>query len=197
MALMTTATCAVERHFPRVSSGILSLEMAVRSENPTVTLDDPESSVLKVYAADASQDGSWAFRWHHPYAWPEVGGNTYPRFYVIDGRGQKRKGLEYTDIEVEAGRWYRVDAVLNLDARTWQFWVDGVQFDAAAQLGHEMAWWKTPDSLNKVRIQSVYSGKNWIDSIAVRHNRELLAFASFDRADGYMPGAIAIGALVP
>ena len=52
---------------------------------------------------DANQDGSWAFRRRHPYAWPEVGGNTFPRFYVIDGRGQKRKGLEYTDMEVEAG----------------------------------------------------------------------------------------------
>jgi len=35
------------------------------------------------------------------------------------------------------------------------------------KLGHEMAWWKTPSTLNKVRIQSVYPGKNWIDSVAV------------------------------
>ena len=193
MALMTTATCAIERHFPETSSGILAIEMVVRSECPTVTIDDPESSVLKVYAGNADQDGSWAFRWHHPYAWPEVGGNTFPRFYVIDGRGQKRKGLEYTDIEVEAGTWYRVDAVLNLDVQTWQFRVDGAPFDAVEKLGHEMAWWKTSITLNKVRIQSVYSGKNWIDSVAVRHNGEIFAFSNFQRADGYAPDGTIIG----
>ena len=53
MALMTTATCAIERHFPETSSGILAIEMVVRSECPTVTIDDPESSVLKVYAGNA------------------------------------------------------------------------------------------------------------------------------------------------
>jgi len=52
---------------------------------------------------DANQDGSWAFRRRHPCAWPEVGGNTFPRCCVIAGGGQKRKGLEYTDMEVEAG----------------------------------------------------------------------------------------------
>ena len=52
------------------------------------------------------------------------------------------------------------------------------------KLGHEMAWWKTPSTLNKVRIQSVYSGKNWIDSVAVRHNGKILAFSNFEKADG-------------
>ena len=56
-----------------------------------------------------------------------------------------------------------------------------------------MAWWKTPIALNKVRIQSVYSGKNWIDSVAVRHNGEIFAFSNFQRADGYTPDGTIIG----
>ena len=197
MALMTMATCAIERYFPGISSGILTLELVIRSEHPTVTIDAPDSSVLKVYATDADQAGGWAFRWHHPYAWPEVGGNTFPRFYVIDGRGRKRKGLEYTDMRVEAGIWYKVGAVLNLDTQTWQFWVDGVQFDALGVLGHEMTWWKNLRSLSKVRIQSIYSGKNWIDAVAIRHNGEFLAGSSFEKADGYRPDETIIGLPAP
>ena len=58
---------------------------------------------------------------------------------------------------------------------------------AVEKLGHEMAWWKTPSTLNKVRIQSVYSGKNWIDSVAVRHNGKTRAFSNFEKADGCAP----------
>ena len=44
------------------------------------------------------------------------------------------------------------------------------------KLGHEMAWWKTPSTLNKVRIQSVYLEKNWIDSVAVGTTGKLAPF---------------------
>ena len=153
MALEMAAAGALERSFPKVASGILSIEMHVRLEKATVDVEDGRASVLKVYAAD--EENNWAFRWHYPFAWPEVGGNTYPRFYVIDGLGKKRKGLEYTDIRVEPVTWYKTAVVLNLGTKIWEFWVDDVKLDAVKAFGHEMAWWqnKRDDAyLSKLRI---------------------------------------------
>lgn len=208
LALVTTGTAAIERCFPAVSSGILTLGMCVRVENPdiglthhrtvleipdprlkalleehyTLGLNHPRDSVLKVYAMD--REGQLALRWHYPYAWPEVGGNTYPRFYVLDAKGEKRKGLEATDFRVESDTWYEVAAALDLDARTWEFRVDDVKFDYPAKCGREMALKQTGE-LSTLRLTAVQGGRNWIDSITIRHDGKLLASTGFSRDDGY------------
>lgn len=104
MALEMASSGAIEIVFPSVSSRILTIDMHVRPERVTVDIDDPSASVIKVYAAD--DNDAWAFRWHYPFAWPWVGGNTYPRFYVIDGPG---KNIKYTDIPVAADRLASAD----------------------------------------------------------------------------------------
>jgi len=188
MALVTMGTGVLERHFPAVSSGILKIQIHVRLENPTIVINQPNDSVLKVYASDADKPGGWAFRWHYPYAWPEVGGNTVPRFYVADGSGAKRKGLWPTDFYIEADTWYKVDAVLNFDNRTWEFWVDDVKLDAVGKFGHELSWWQSATKLSNLRITSVYAGRNWIDAITISHNGKVIASTGFNSADGYEDG---------
>jgi len=213
MALVSTATAVIERSFPPVSSGRLKIEMAVRLENPnigvthhnvffdpaydellaelrkqipTLGLNHPSDSVLKVYAADSAN--RWAFRWHCPYAWPEAGGNAFPRFYVIDGKGSKRKGLEPTDFAIEADTWYRVAAVLHFEPRHWEFFVDGVKFDAPGKFGRDMAWWQSSADVSKIRLTFVYGGRNWIDSIRIWHDDREIATCGFNGADGYAAG---------
>ena len=213
MALEATGTCIIERQFPEVSSGVLSIEMDVMAENttigvthhnvffdpvyndmlgelrekcPTLGLNHPLDSVLKVYASGG--DNRWAFRWHYPYAWPEVGGNTLPRFYVIDGEGTRRKGLEPTDFRIEDKTWYTVEAALDFAAHAWRFQVDGVAFDAQGKFGREMAWWQNAAVLNTLRLTFIYSGRHWIDAIRIRHNDELIAGTGFSQQDGYAPG---------
>ncbi len=58
------------------------------------------------------------------------------------------------------------------------------------KLGHEMAWWKTPSTLNKVRIQSVYLEKNWIDSVAVGTTGKLSPFPTLRRQMDTRPMAV-------
>lgn len=218
MALVSTGTGAIERSFPPVSSGRLEIETVVRFENsdigvthhnvffdpvydellgdlraniPTLGLNHPRDSVLKVYAADSAN--RWAFRWHAPYAWPEVGGNAFPRFYVIDGEGSRRKGIEPTDFAVLDDTWYRVTAVLHFAPRRWEFFVDGVKFDAPGKFGREMAWWHDSADLSKIRLSFTYAGRNWIDSIRIRHDDRLIAGCGFDAEDGYRAGAPVAG----
>ena len=191
MALEMASSGVLERHFPSVSSGVLSIELDARLQKATIDIEDSEASVLKVYAAD--NNDAWAFRWHYPFAWPEVGGNIYPRFYVIDGSGSKRKGLEYTDFAVTSNQWYRVAAVLDFTTRTWEFWVDGVKLDYVARFGREMSWWQSPASLNKVRITSAAFGNNWVDSLEIRHNGNLLAATGFNSDEGYRSVGTVVG----
>ena len=191
MALEMAWPGALERQFPSVSSGILRIEMRVRPEKTTIDITDAKASVLKVYATDDEHHS--AFRWHYPFAWPEVGGNTYPRFYVIDGKGKKRKGLEYTDVRVDAGTWYKVAAVVNLDTKTWQFWVDDVELDAVKAFGHEMAWWSSPSDVSKLRINNCAFGRNWVDLVQVWHNGELHASTGFNSDEGYCADETVIG----
>ena len=179
-ALEMGAPGALERDFPPVVDGTLRIELRVRLEKTGIDITDAETSVLKVYAGDAVDN--WAYRWHYPFAWPEVGGNVFPRFYVIDSLGTRRKGLEPTPFEALPDRWYETAAILHMAAKTWEFWVDGVSFDAPEQLGHEMVWWQSSNKpqLSKVRLSNASKGKNWIDHIAVWHGDDLLTRSNFD-----------------
>ena len=94
-ALEMAAPGALERDFPPIERGILRIELRVQLEKAGIDIADAETSVLKVYAGDA--DDNWAFRWHYPFAWPEVGGNVFPRFYVIDGRGRVAYRANWAD----------------------------------------------------------------------------------------------------
>lgn len=193
MSLEMAATGALERHFPRVSSGTLHIEIYVRLQKATVDIEDADASVLKVYAAD--DEDNWAFRWHYPFAWPEVGANVYPRFYVIDGLGKKRKGIEPTDVRAEPDRWYRTAAILDFSARTWAFWVDETKF-AVPEEEREMAWWQQRDGaahLSKLRITSAAGGKNWLGAIRIWHDDELLASTGFNNEEGYTEGLSVVG----
>ncbi len=217
-ALESTGTAAIERSFPTITSGRLEIEMVVRFEHtnigvthhnvffdpaydrllgdlrtkiPTLGLDHPLDSVLKVYAADS--DNRWAFRWYAPYAWPEIGGNAYPRFYVIDGEGSRRKGIEPTDFAVHDDTWYRVAAVLHFTPRRWELFVDGVKFDAPGKLGREMAWWQDAVDVSKIRLAFIYAGRNWIDSIRIRHDDRQIAACGFNAEDGYRVGGPVAG----
>ena len=141
MAIAATGPITMERKFPRVSSGTLKVECRIRPRHVTVEVNSPGASVMKMYLRDSRHEGSWAMRWHYPWAWPLIGGNTVPRFYVIDGAGNKRKGLESTDILMESRTWYTVAAVLSFRNKTWEFWVDGKQFDAQVNLGRSQMKW--------------------------------------------------------
>lgn len=213
MALEATGTRIIERHFSDVSSGVLSIEMTVMAENTnigvthhnvffdpayddrlgalreadhTLGLNHPLDSVMKAYASDGGCQ--WAFRWHYPYAWPEVGGNTYPRFYVMDGQGTKRRGLEATDFRIEDNTWYNVTTILDFTTQTWQFQVDGVAFEPPGKPGRAMAWARSPAVINTLRLTFLYSGRHWINSIRISHNDELIAGTGFSQQDGYAPG---------
>jgi len=188
MALEMSMGTVIDRHFPPVSSGVLKIEMYVRPDTVTVDIKHPKACVIKVYASDADKAGGWAFRWHYPFAWPEVGGNTYPRFYVIDGKGKKRKGLEHTDFRIEAGKWYKVAAVLHFATKTWEFWVNDTKYDYPKLFGREMSWWQRPGKLSNLRITNAGYGKDWIDSIKIYHNGKLIASTGFDSDEGYEPG---------
>ena len=191
MALEMAGPGALERRFPALSAGVVKIEMHVRPETVTVDITDEKASVLKVYAAD--ENNNWAVRWHYPFAWPEVGGNVYPRFYVIDGKGTKKKGIEPTDVRVEAGTWYKVAAVLDVGAKTWQFSVDDVQLDAMGKFGREMEWWKKPSDLCKIRIGNAGGGRNWIDLVQVWHDGKLHARTGFNSDEGYAAGKTVVG----
>ena len=125
-------------------------------------------------------------RWHFPWAWPAIGGNTVPRFYVVDGGGGKRKGLEYTDILMEPNTWYKVATVLNLDNKTWEFWVDDRKFDTQINLNRpNMGWWQSSaKAVDKLRFSA--SGLNWIDSFRIYHNEKLIASTDFTSQEGYL-----------
>ena len=194
LALEMGSAAALERSFPPVSCGILKIEMSVRLQKATIDIEDSNASVLKVYAGD--REDNWACRWHYPFAWPEVGGNIYPRFYVIDGLGKKRKGIEYTEVRAQPERWYRTAAILNFASRTWEYWVDGVRVDPAQHAGRAMAWWQSGAEsayLSKVRIASTAQGKNWIDAISIWHDGALLAHTAFNCAEGYAEGKSPLG----
>ena len=188
MAIAAIGPTTIERRFPRVSSGTLKVECRVRPRHVTVEVNSPGASVMKVYLRDSRREGSWTMRWHYPWAWPLIGGNTVPRFYVIDGGGNKRKGLEFTDMLMESRTWYTVAAVLNFQNKTWEFWVDGRQFDSHINLGRsQMKWWKTSaEAVDTLRISS--TGWNWIDSIRVYDNGRLSASTDFTAEEGYVPG---------
>ena len=193
-ALEMAAPGALERDFPPIERGILRIELRVQLEKAGIDIADEETSVLKVYAGDA--DDNWAFRWHYPFAWPEVGGNVFPRFYVIDGRGTRRKGLEPTLVETLPKRWYEIVTILHLATRTWEFRVDKTPFDARNLLGHELTWWQVASEhprVCKLRLTSATQGKNWIDHIAIWHDDNLLARTDFTRDEGYRIGRSVVG----
>ena len=180
----------VEREFPRVTSGILKIEMSIRGDEVSHGVFDAACSMIKFYVFEARDKGrNCALRWHFPFAWPGVGGNDIPQFYVIDGAGRKRKGLEFTGIEFEAGRWYKTTTVLNLDKKTWEFWVDGQKFDAPRILGHEMTWWQHPKGVGRIGINAGVLHTIWFDSIRIWHNDELIANCGFEHREGYVDGA--------
>jgi len=186
MAIATAESITIERQFPRVGSGTLKVEYRVRPKHVTVEVNSPGASTIKTYLYDSQREASWTMRWHYAWAWPAIGGNTVPRFYVVDGRGSKRKGLEYTDILIESKTWYTVATVLNLDDKTWQFWVDGQKFDTQVNLGRaDMRWWKTSaDEVDRLRFGS--SGWNWVDSFRVYHDDQLIASTDFTSEEGYV-----------
>jgi len=127
-------------------------------------------------------------RWHFPWAWPAIGGNTVPRFYVVDGGGGKRKGLEYTDILIQSNKWYTVASVLDCDNHTWEFWVDGQKFDPHFNVGRsQMKWWKTSaQEVDTIRVSTW--GTNWIDAFRIYHDDELIASTDFTAQEGYVTG---------
>jgi len=209
----------IERHLPDITSGILKIEMRIRLEKkPTVDnlhwdskyakkpyipagenyrliKSNRKLSCLKVYAAN--ENNRWAYRWHYPFAWWEIDGNSVPQFYICEGRGSKKKGMEYTGFTVTSGRWYTVTTVLNFGTKTWEFWVDGTKFDYPTRFGREMAWWHKSDKLNKIRITNAALGRNWIDSIRVFHNGRLIAVCGFDSDGGYENGKSVVGKTKP
>lgn len=186
MALATTDGITIERQFPPVSSGTLKVEWRVRPRHVTIEVNSPGASTMKTYLFDSQVEGSWTMRWHYAWAWPAIGGNTVPRFYVVDGGGNKRKGLEFTDILIESKTWYTVATVLNLDDKTWQFWVDGQKFDTEVNLGRpEMRWWKTQAKVVD-RLRFYATGWNWVDSFRVYHNDQLIASTDFTSEEGYV-----------
>ena len=143
---------------------------------------------MKTYLYDSRKPGSWTMRWHFPWAWPEIGGNTVPRFYVTDGGGRKRKGLEFTDLLIESETWYRVATVLDLERATWEFHIDGRKFDTQANLGRsELLWWKTSaEGVDTLRFAA--SGRNLVDAFRVYHDDQLIAATDFTSDEGYRPG---------
>lgn len=186
MAIAASDVVVMERRFPAVSSGELKVEFRVRPRHVTVEVNSPGASVMKVYLHASDRAGSWTMRWHYPWAWPGIGGNTVPRFYVIDGRGSKRKGLEYTDILIESKTWYTVSTLLDLDRKTWEFRVNGEKFDSQVNLGRtQMRWWKTDaQKVDSLRILS--TGWNWIDSFRIYHDDRLIAKSDFTAEEGYV-----------
>ena len=185
LAIAATGPIIIERRFPGVSSGTLKAEFRVRPKHVTIEVNSPTASVMKTYLWDSQQSDSWTMRWHFPWAWPAIGGNTVPRFYVIDGRGRKRKGLEYTDMLIQSKTWYTVASVLDCDDQTWEFRVDGQKFDPQINLGRsQMRWWKTSaKQVDTIRVSSW--GTNWIDAFRVYHNDELIASTDFTAEEGY------------
>jgi hypothetical protein len=188
MAIATAGSITIERRFPGVSSGNLKVEYRVRPQHVTIEVNSPGASVMKFYLSDSQQEGSWTMRWHYPWAWPAIGGNTVPRFYVADGGGGKRKGLEYTDILIESKTWYTVATVLDCDNKTWEFWVDGQKFDTQVNLGRPgMRWWKTSArQVDNLRINS--TAWQLIDALRVYHDDKLIASTDFTTEEGYVPG---------
>jgi len=188
MAIAGAGTVTIERRFPGVSSGKLKVEYRVRPRFVTIEVNSPEASVMKMYLSDSQREGSWTMRWHYPWAWPAIGGNTVPRFYIADGSGRKRKGLEYTDILIESKTWYTVATVLDCDNKTWEFWVDGQKFDTQVNLGRPaMSWWKTSaQQVDNLRFTSF--GWQVIDSFRVYHDDRLIASTDFTTEEGYVSG---------
>jgi len=216
MALEMAKQGTIERHFLPVASGILEIEMRLRFEQePSVDnldtsskyaqvpyipaetgyqlfIDPSKISGIKAYVAD--ENNQWAYRWHSPFAWWEVGGNyEMPRFYVCEGKGAKKKGMEYTDFRARANHWYKIVTVMDFATKTWQFWVDDVKFDYPDRHGREMAWWRSPSTLSKINLTNAADGKSWIDSVKIRHNGKLVAASFFDSAGGYEEGKTIIG----
>jgi len=188
MAVATTGGIGIVRHFPDVKSGILKIEFRVRFEYPTAEVNHPKSSVLKVYIWDKDRHRSFVLRWHTPYAWPEIGGNTIPRFYVTDANCRKRKGLEYTDLLALPHKWHKVATVLELDKKTYQLWVDDVKFDTQRNLGRgDLAWTARPPKLSAFTLSS-RSGGIWFDAFRIWHDNKLIAATDFNAADGYVAG---------
>ncbi|MFH1615234.1 MAG: sialidase family protein [Planctomycetota bacterium] len=208
MALELARPGTIERHFPPIDSGILEIEMRLymEQENSVDNLDttnkhakipyikatepyelfiDPNKiSGIKAYVS--GDDNEWAYRWHCPFAWWETGGNyEMPRFYVCEGKGKKKKGMEYTDFRADSGQWYKIVTILDFATKTWQFWIDDVKFDYPARFGREMAWWHNTSVLNKIRFTNGSQGKSWIDSVKIRHNGKLIAASYFDSPGGY------------
>lgn len=188
MAIDATGLIIIERRFPGVSSGILKAEFRVRPKDVSIEVNNPTASVMKTYLWDSRKSGSWTMRWHFPWAWPAIGGNTVPRFYVVDGGGGKRKGLEYTDILIQSNKWYTVASVLDCDNHTWEFWVDGQKFDPHFNVGRsQMKWWKTSaQEVDTIRVSTW--GTNWIDAFRIYHNDELIASTDFTAQEGYVTG---------
>ena len=216
MALETAKPGTLERNFSPISSGIVEIEMRLKMEKqgkvdnlytdikyakkPYVNatkdhrlyIDANETSTIKFYAAD--EKNRWIFRWHYPFAWWQIGGNyDKPQFYVIDGKGSKKKGMEFTNITAKANHWYKIVSVLDCDTKKWQFWVDGVKFDYPARFNREMSWWQDASEVSKIRFTNCDPGKNWIDSVKIRHNGKLIAASYFDSAGGYEEGKSVIG----
>lgn len=187
LAIATVGSIMIERQFPRVTSGRLKVEYRVRPKHVTVEVNSPGASVMKTYLYDSRRQDSWTMRWHFPWAWPAIGGNTVPRFYVTDGAGQKRKGLEFTDLLMKSKTWYRVATILDLDRKTWEFWVDGKKFDTNVNLKRsEMRWWKTSaEGVDVLRFTA--SGWHWVDAFRVYHNDRLIAKTDFTSEEGYVP----------
>ena len=143
MGLNMAKPGTLERLFPPVSSGILEVEISQRFEqdNSVKNLDttnkhakkpyivaqehyqlfiDPnKASRLKTYVGWQT---AWAYRIHAPFAWWEIDGNyEMPRFYVIEGKGKKKRGMEYTDFEARGNRWYKVVTILILIPKPGSF----------------------------------------------------------------------------
>ena len=186
MALAMTGPVIFFRRFPDVSSGVIKIDCRVRFRYPTVEVNHPDSSVIKVYLYNKDATHSFAWRWHTPYAWPRAGGNTMPRFYV------GKTGGDYTNFGIQPHRWYKVTTVSNLDARTWQFLVDDVPYDPAAYQGRGPLRMKGMEKVNAFEV-SARTGGMWLDGLRIWHDDRLIAASDFNEADGYVPGASAFG----
>ena len=192
MAVALSHGAALSRNFPDVRSGILQIDLHIRFAYVASTIYGGKSSGIKVYVGDKDKGHSFAWRWHAPAAWPEIGGNTIPRFYVMDRSGRKRKGLEYTNFMVVPYQWHKVTTVTDLDDHTWQFWVDGVKFDTQMDLGRaEMATRRT-EKLNTI-FMSTSGSTIWLDGLRVWHNNRLIAACDVDVQDGYVADRSIVG----
>jgi Ca2+-binding RTX toxin-like protein len=105
--------------------------------------------------------------------WQVAPGGT---FAVMDGNGDSAADLvpEDTGIAVALDTWTRVTVVVDRNARTWEFYVNGVKYDAPDPLGY----WGNLSSPDQIAYTSERSSGVWIDGIRVLAGQQVSPLSS-------------------